>query len=129
MVDGEPETHVYGPVVVDHATNPRNVGSLEAASGVGTDGNPLVDSSVRIAVRLACDRVEAVRFRAFGCSATIAAASMATELAAGQDMAAARQIDADTIERALGGLPLEKRHCAAVAAGALRRALDAAGGA
>jgi nitrogen fixation NifU-like protein len=120
------DPYVYSPAVIDHATNPRNVGALADAHGVGTDGEPVVGSQVRIALRLEAGRVSAVRFRAFGCSATIAAASVATELAAGAEIAVARAIDAARIAAALGGLPDEKQHCARVAAGALQRALDAA---
>lgn len=119
---------MYSDAVIDHATNPRNVGTLDPADGVGTDGNPVYDNQVRIAIRLAGSRVAMARFKAFGCSATIAAASMATELAIGRELAAARTVDARAIELALGGLPDEKRHCAVVAAGALRRALERCGG-
>jgi nitrogen fixation NifU-like protein len=120
------DPYVYSSAVIDHATNPRNVGALPDAHGVGTDGEPVVGSQVRIALRLEAGRVSAVRFRAFGCSATIAAASVATELAAGAEIAVVRAIDAACIAAALGGLPAEKQHCARVAAGALQRALDAA---
>src|SRR5713226_6620409 len=115
---------VYTDTVVEHATRPRNVGVLEGAHGIGTEGNPVYGNQVRIYVRLGAAGVEAVRFKALGCSATIAAASMATVLAEGQTVAVVRSLQADTIQRALGGLPPEKQHCAAVAAGALQRALD-----
>lgn len=121
------DPQVYGPLVIEHATNPRNVGTLEAASGVGSAGNPVVGNTVRISVRVDDGQVVAARFRAFGCSATIAAASIATELAVGRSAAQARLLDARAIERALGGLPAEKRHCATVAAGALQQALDGSG--
>jgi nitrogen fixation NifU-like protein len=127
MVDdsaGAGDWGVYGPLVVEHATNPRNVGTLEDAQGVGADGDPVYGTLVRIYLRVIDGQVAAARFKAFGCSATLAAASMATELATGARLADARALDAAAIERALGGLPAEKRHCAAVAAGALRRALD-----
>ncbi|MBX5489642.1 MAG: iron-sulfur cluster assembly scaffold protein [Chloroflexi bacterium] len=120
------DPYLYSPVLIDHATNPRNVGALQDPHGVGTDGEPVVGSQVRIAVRLEHERVSAIRFRAFGCSATIAAASVATELANGRLVADARTIDAARITAALGGLPPEKHHCARVAAGALQRALTAA---
>lgn len=116
---------IYSDVVVEHATNPRNVGTLEGASAVGSDGNPVYGNLVRVYLALDDDRVLAARFKAFGCSATIAAASITTELVTGATVLAARQVDAVAIERALGGLPAEKRYCAAVAANALRRALDA----
>jgi nitrogen fixation NifU-like protein len=115
---------VYTDTVVDHATRPRNVGILEGAHGIGTDGNPVYGNQVRIYVRLGAAGVEVVRFKALGCSATIAAASMATVLAEGQTLAVVRGVRPETIVHALGGLPPEKQHCAVVAAGALQRALD-----
>jgi nitrogen fixation NifU-like protein len=118
---------VYTDVVIDHATRPRNVGVLERPDGVGTDGNPVYGNLVRISVCVADGRVTAARFKAFGCSATIAAASMATELATGAPLLVARALDGAAIERALGGLPPGKRYCAAVAVSALQRALDACG--
>ncbi|HLH26523.1 MAG TPA: iron-sulfur cluster assembly scaffold protein [Chloroflexota bacterium] len=119
---------VYSDTVIDHATRPRNVGTLEGADGVGADGDPVYGNQVRISIRVAAGAVQAARFKAFGCSATIAAASMATTLATGATLSAARAVDAAAIERALGGLPAEKRYCATVAAGALHRALDACQG-
>jgi NifU-like protein involved in Fe-S cluster formation len=111
--------------VVDHATNPRNVGILDDADGVGADGNPVYGNLVRLYVAVSAGRIRAARFKAFGCSATIAAASVTTELATGATLAAARALNAEAVEGALGGLPPEKRYCAEVAAGALQRALDA----
>jgi NifU-like protein involved in Fe-S cluster formation len=118
---------VYSDTVIEHATKPRNVGVLARPDGVGADGNPVYGNLVRIYLCVAAGRVAAASFKAFGCSATIAAASMTTELATGATLAAARALDAAAIERVLGGLPPEKRYCAAVAASALRRALDACG--
>ena len=123
--DGAPDlSAVYTDTVVEHATNPRNAGVLEGADAVGMDGNPVYGNQVRIYLRVEHDRVVAARFKAFGCSATIAAASMVTELVTGAPLGAARELDATAVEQALGGLPAEKRYCAAVAATALHRALD-----
>lgn len=119
------EALVYSEQVVDHATNPRNVGRLEPADASGADGDPVIGNLIRFYLRVEGDRIAAARFQAFGCSATIAAASVTTELASGAPVAALRALDAATIEAALGGLPPEKRSCAAVAARALQRALDA----
>jgi nitrogen fixation NifU-like protein len=129
MRDGrEPaEQSVYTDTVVDHATRPRNVGVRDGADAVGADGNPVYGNLVRIYLRVEEGRVLAARFKAFGCSATIAAASITTELASGTTLAVARALDAPAVEAALGGLPAEKRHCATVAAGALQRALAALG--
>jgi nitrogen fixation NifU-like protein len=118
---------VYTDTVIEHATNPRNVGVLECADAVGSYGNPVYGNLVRVYLRVDEDRVLVARFKAFGCSATIAAASITTELATGATLGAARMLDAAAIEDALGGLPAEKRYCAAVAATALHRALDECG--
>ncbi len=122
---GSAEALVYSEQVIDHATNPRNVGRLDPADAIGVDGDPVIGNLIRFYLRVDGDRVAAVGFQAFGCSATIAAASVTTELASGVPVAALRTLDAATIEAALGGLPAEKRYCAAVAARALQSALDA----
>jgi nitrogen fixation NifU-like protein len=119
------ENAVYSDTDVDHATNPRNAGSLADPVVVGADGNPVYGNLVRLYLRVADDRVQVARFKAFGCSATIAAASMTTVLVTGATLPSARALSAHAIEDALGGLPPEKRHCAEVAAGALQRALAA----
>ena len=116
---------VYNDTVIEHATNPRNVGALDGADAVGADGDPMLGNQVRIYLCATARRVSAARFKAFGCSATIAAASITTELATGATLAAARALDAPAIERALGGLPAEKQRCAGIAAVALQRALAA----
>ena len=126
---GSAEALVYSEQVIDHATNPRNVGRLDPADAIGVDGDPVIGNLIRFYLRVDGDRVAAVGFQAFGCSATIAAASVTTELASGVPVAALRTLDAATIEAALGGLPAEKRSCAVVAARALERALDALPGA
>ena len=123
--DRDDAPSVYSDAVLDHATRPRNVGTLDLADGVGSDGNPLYGNQVRIYLRLVRDHVAEARFKAFGCSATIAAASVATELAQGSSLTTVRALDAGAIEAALAGLPAEKRHCARVAANALQRAVAA----
>jgi NifU-like protein involved in Fe-S cluster formation len=115
---------VYSDTVIEHATKPRNVGVLMNADGVGADGNSIYGNLVRISLRVTAGRIQEARFKAFGCSATIAAASGTTELATGATLLAARALDAAAVEDALGGLPAEKQYCAAVAVTALQRALD-----
>jgi len=124
---GDDGAAVYTDAVIEHATQPRNVGVLERPDGVGVDGNPVYGNLVRISVSVRNGHIAAARFKAFGCSATIAAASMTTVLAAGARWPVARALDGPAIEQALGGLPPEKRYCAAVAVSALHRALDACG--
>lgn len=113
----------YSPEVIDHYTDPRNPGALPDATGTGQAGQGSGgELMIRIQVRAAGGVVEEARFRAFGCSASIAAASVTTELLRGRSVAAASLLDAAEVERALGGLPESKRHCAAYAAEAARAA-------
>jgi len=117
---------VYSPTVVEHFSRPRNVGRIEDADGVGRVDDRASDNLVTIYVKLGGGRVEAVRFRTLGCSACVAASSVATELVAGRSLDDALAIDARAILSALGGLPGDKQHCAALAARALRQAVEMA---
>ncbi len=117
---------MYGPIVIDHFTNPRNVGWIEDADGVGKDSNPSCGDFTRMSVRIADGRVADVRFKTFGCSAAIASASMVTTLAQGRTLDEAAAIGPLDVLGALGGLPPEKEGCALMAAGALRSAIAAA---
>ena len=121
---GAPE---YAPKVIDHFTSPRNVGSLPEATGCGLAGDG-VDGSLRIevSVRATAGWIHEARFRAFGCSAAIAAASVTTELLTGATLDDAQRLTAKAIEAALGGLPPDKRYCADYAALAASRAVTAA---
>jgi nitrogen fixation NifU-like protein len=113
----------YSSVAVEHFTNPRNVGVVENANGVGRDSNPSCGDFTRISVRVVDDRVAEVRFKTFGCSAAIASASVVTTLAEGKPVAEAAALGPIDVITALGGLPPEKEGCALMAAGALRSAL------
>lgn len=117
MTDG------YSPAAIDHFTAPRNVGTLERPDGTGGDANPSCGDRTTITLRTVGDRVVEIRFRTFGCTAAIAAASALTELAAGATVEAARAIGPADVLAALGGLPARKEACAVMAVGALRAAL------
>ena len=117
---------MYTPTTVDHFSHPRNVGRLEDADGVGRVDDRATDNLITIYVKLADSRVAVARFRTFGCSACIAASSIATELARGSPVAEVAQVDAMAILHALGGLPPDKQHCADLAARALRQAVEMA---
>jgi nitrogen fixation NifU-like protein len=114
---------MYSERVVDHFSNPRNVGVIEGADGKGQDANPSCGDFTRITVRIADGRVAEARFKTFGCSAAIASASMVTTLAAGKRVDDAARISAEDVLNALGGLPANKEGCALMAAGALRSAI------
>lgn len=113
----------YAPAAIDHFTAPRNVGTLEKADGTGADANPSCGDRTTITLRLAGGRVVEARFRTFGCTAAIAAASVLTELATGATVDAAGRLAPGDILRSLGGLPARKEACALMAIGALRAAL------
>ena len=123
----------YGPIVAEHVSNPRNLGKLDPADGVGQVDDPDSDTLLTVYLRLgdAVDgrRVVAeARFRAFGCSGCIATGSIATELAAGRSIEEIQAVDGAAISRALAdGLPAEQRYCADLAATALQRAIVSLG--
>lgn len=117
---------MYGPTVVDHFSHPRNVGRIEDADGVGRVDDRGSDNLITIYVKLDGRRIGAARFRTLGCSACVAASSVATELVAGRSPDEALAIDAGAILTALGGLPADKQHCAELAAHALQLALEQA---
>lgn len=123
---------VYGPIADEHLRQPRNLGALPGADGVGTVERVDTDTLLTIAVALATGpggqrSVHEARFRAFGCGGCIVTGSIVTELVTGRPLEAARQLDTEAIHRALAdGLPPEQRYCADLAVEALHHALDAA---
>jgi nitrogen fixation NifU-like protein len=117
------EPDAYSDRALDHLTRPRNAGTLADPSGSGSDANPSCGDRTTITVRVADGRVADVKFRTFGCTAAIAAASVLTELAAGLPVDDAARLEPADILNALGGLPARKEACALMAIGALRGAL------
>jgi nitrogen fixation NifU-like protein len=113
----------YSEKVIDHFTNPRNVGVIEDADGVGTVGNPVCGDMMEMSVKIDGDTIADVKFRTFGCGAAIATSSMATELIKGSKIDDAVQLSNRAIAEALGGLPPVKMHCSVLAADALKMAL------
>lgn len=113
----------YSDIALDHLTRPRNAGTLVDPSGTGSDANPSCGDRTTITLRVADGRVDELRFRTFGCTAAIAAASILTELACGMPVEEATRLEPADILNALGGLPQRKESCALMAIGALRAAL------
>lgn len=113
----------YSAAAIDHFTAPRNVGAVEAPDGKGSDANPSCGDRTTITLRVSDGRVAEARFRTFGCTAAIAAASVITELALGRPVGEAAAVEPADVLRALGGLPPRKEACALMAVGALRAAL------
>lgn len=114
---------MYTQNLIDHFQNPRNVGRLEEADGVGTVGDPDCGDFIRIYIRVKNDRLEEVLFEACGCPASIATTSVLTELAVGKTTERAFAITEMDVVRALGGLPDPKIHCSNLGAAALRQAI------
>jgi nitrogen fixation NifU-like protein len=120
MADQAP---LYTPTTIDHFRRPRNLGRLDDANGVGRIDDRATDNLITIYLKLEHGRVSDARFRTFGCSACVAASSIATELVRGRSVEGAEIVDAALISAALGGLPSGKKHCAELVARALGEAL------
>jgi len=115
---------MYTDLVMDHFTNPRNVGEIEDADGVGQIGNPVCGDVMRISIAVADDRITDVKFKTFGCGAAVATSSMVTEMVMGKTLAEAAEISNKAVAEALGGLPPNKMHCSNLAADALHLAIQ-----
>jgi nitrogen fixation NifU-like protein len=113
----------YSAKVMEHFTNPRNVGVIEDADGVGRVGNPVCGDLMEMSIKIQDNRIDDIKFRTFGCGAAIATSSMATELIKGKTVDEALDISNRAIAEALDGLPPIKMHCSVLAADALRAAL------
>jgi nitrogen fixation NifU-like protein len=114
---------MYSEKVLDHFRNPRNVGELENADGVGTVGNPVCGDMMSIYIKVKDNSIEDIKFKTFGCGAAIATTSMTTELAKGKTLDEAIKITREQVADELGGLPPVKMHCSNLAADALHEAI------
>ena len=113
----------YSQKVMEHFMNPRNVGVIENADGVGRVGNPVCGDLMEMSVKIQDEVITDIKFRTFGCGAAIATSSMATELIKGKTIESALELTNRAIAEALDGLPPIKMHCSVLAADALRVAL------
>jgi nitrogen fixation NifU-like protein len=113
----------YSEKVRDHFLNPRNVGAIEDADGVGRVGNPVCGDVMHLYLKIEGDRIVDARFKTFGCGAAIATSSMVTEMVKGQSIREALKVSNKAVAEALGGLPPQKMHCSNLAADALRAAI------
>jgi nitrogen fixation NifU-like protein len=114
---------MYNKTVMDHFRNPRNVGAIENADGVGEVGNPLCGDMMTIYLKVKDERIEDIKFQTFGCGSAIAVSSMLTEIAKGKTIAEARGITNKDVAEALEGLPKNKLHCYNLGADALHMAI------
>jgi len=115
---------MYTDLVMEHFSNPRNVGEIEDADGVGQIGNPVCGDVMRITISVDDDRIADIKFKTFGCGAAVATSSMVTEMVMGRTLAEAADISNKTVAEALGGLPPNKMHCSNLAADALHLAIQ-----
>ncbi len=115
---------MYTKEVMDHFTNPRNVGEMPDADGIGTEGNPVCGDVMKIFIKVKEDKIIDAKFQTFGCGAAIAVSSMVTEMVKGKTLDEALSISKETVSNALGGLPPQKLHCSNLGADALRKAIE-----
>jgi len=113
----------YSDKVMEHFTNPRNVGEIANASGVGTVGNAQCGDIMKIYLRIEDDVVVDAKFKTFGCGAAVATSSMATELIIGKTISQAMEVTNKSVMEALDGLPAAKVHCSCLAEEAVQAAL------
>ena len=114
----------YSEQVMDHFSNPRNVGKIDDANGIGEVGNAKCGDIMKMYLKIQDDRIEDVKFNTFGCGAAIATSSMATELIKGKTVSEALQLTNKAVVDALGGLPPVKIHCSVLAEEAVKAAVS-----
>ena len=115
---------LYSEKVMDHFRNPRNVGVIEDANGIGEVGNAKCGDIMKMYLKIEDDIIQDVKFETFGCGSAIASSSMATELIKGKPVSEAMQLTNKAVAEALDGLPAYKMHCSVLAEEAIRSALD-----
>ena len=113
---------LYSETVMDHFRNPRNVGVIEDADGVGEAGNPVCGDIMKIYLKIEDDSIKDVKFETFGCGSAIASSSMATELIKGKPVSEAMALTNKAVTEALDGLPAHKLHCSVLAEEAIQAA-------
>ena len=114
---------MYNKTVMDHFRNPRNVGIIEDANGIGEVGNPLCGDMMTIYLKVSNKHIDDIKFQTFGCGSAIAVSSMLTEIAMGKSIEEAKAITNKDVAQALEGLPKNKLHCSNLGADALQMAI------
>jgi nitrogen fixation NifU-like protein len=114
----------YSQKVMDHFTNPRNVGEIEKPDGIGEVGNPTCGDIMTFTIKVKDNRLEDVKFKTFGCGAAIAVSSMISEMAKGKTLEEALKITNKDVALELEGLPATKMHCSNLGADALHAAIE-----
>ena len=114
---------LYSEIVMDHFRNPRNVGVIENADGVGEVGNAKCGDIMKIYLKINNDTIADVKFETFGCGSAIASSSMATEMIKGKPISEAMALTNKAVAQALDGLPAQKLHCSVLAEEAIKSAI------
>ena len=115
---------LYSEKVMDHFRNPRNVGVIEDADGVGEVGNAKCGDIMKMYLKIDDGTISDVKFETFGCASAVATSSMATELIKGKPVSEAEKLTNQAVAEALDGLPAYKMHCSVLAEEAIQKALD-----
>ncbi|SYZ72047.1 scaffold protein [Candidatus Zixiibacteriota bacterium] len=115
---------MYSQKVIEHFQNPRNVGEIKDADGVGTVGNPSCGDIMSIYIKVVDNIITDIKFKTFGCGAAIATSSITTEMVKGKTVDEAEKLTRNQVAEALGGLPPIKMHCSNLATDALRAAIE-----
>ena len=115
---------MYSDKVMDHFENPRNVGVIEDADGIGTVGNPVCGDVMKMYIKVKDNIITDVKFKTFGCASAIATSSMATELIKGKSIYEALKLTNKAVAEALDGLPPVKMHCSVLAEEAIKSAIE-----
>jgi nitrogen fixation NifU-like protein len=118
------EYTLYNDTVMDHFLNPRNMGDVDEADGVGEVGAAACGDIMKISLKIRDGKIEDARFKTFGCGSAIASSSMATELIKGRTLEEAKNFSNQEVVDALGGLPPVKIHCSVLAEEALKAAIE-----
>ena len=118
------EYTLYNDKVMDHFLNPRNMGDVQEADGIGEVGAAACGDIMKISLKIRDGKIEDARFKTFGCGSAIASSSMATELIKGRTLEEAKHFSNQEVVDALGGLPPVKIHCSVLAEEALKAAIE-----
>lgn len=114
---------MYTEKVMDHFSNPRNMGEIENADGIGEVGNPVCGDMMTVYIKVEDDKIRDIKFKTFGCVAAIAVSSMVSEMAMGKTLDEAKNITKQSVAASLDGLPKQKMHCSNLGADALAEAI------
>ena len=115
---------MYTEKVMDHFSNPRNIGEIENADGVGEVGNPVCGDMMSFYINVEENKIADIKFKTFGCVAAIAVSSIVSEMAMGKTLSEAKKITKKSVADALDGLPKQKLHCSNLGADALAKAIE-----